>query len=324
MLRQLKRLHPHAHVNAVVSGAARSVLEHNPNVDQLTVLPRGRAGLQSMWQLTKGSWQNPYDLVIDAYARTKTAILTRLTGAPLRHGFKRRWPRNGTCYTHPIPGRSLEYAGRWRIRLLNDTRADLNDLQLDFPTSPATQQAAHEFCRQHFKRPVAALYAVASCDFRQWPLEKCAQLGQRLNAAGFQVLLLHGPGQLPQAKQVASEIGSDVIVDYTTHSLPLMKEVLSRCELFVGNDGGPRHIANAAGISTVGVIGCDQAEDWTEPHRPDQRYVTRHLDRTPQGYFGIATESPSLEDIPVDAVWQQVETLLAEGWVNIKPSRVAA
>ena len=82
MLRQLRRLHPRAHIEAVCHPAARAVIEHNPHIDTIATLAGGRKGHRSFLSLVWKSLSTRYDIAIDAYSATKTAVLTRLTGAP--------------------------------------------------------------------------------------------------------------------------------------------------------------------------------------------------------------------------------------------------
>jgi ADP-heptose:LPS heptosyltransferase len=53
--------------------------------------------------------------------------------------------------------------------------------------------------------------------------------------------------------------------DYPMPSLGELYALFEKCSLFAGNDNGPRHMAVAAGIPTLGLFGRTCPSSWTPP-----------------------------------------------------------
>ena len=99
-----------------------------------------------------------------------------------------------------------------------------------------------------------------------------------------------------------------------------MAALVARCDLFLGNDSGPMHIAAAVGTPTVSIFG--PGVPWkTAPYVPAdrRREVTRHFPCAPckQDFFRECDPAPSgkpwcLESIPAAEVLGAAVDLLGE------------
>lgn len=95
---------------------------------------------------------------------------------------------------------------------------------------------------------------------KAWPVERFANLAGQLTAPGG---LLDGAVVVPTGGEMdrpaAAIIGRDLpagqFVDMTGADLPTTAALMSRADLFVGNDSGMMHLAAAAGAPTLGLFG---------------------------------------------------------------------
>lgn len=307
VLRQLHRLYPRAEIDWLCQGFNACILRHNPYVTQIETLPRA-ASAGTFSGVAIRLRRRRYDLVVDIQSLAKTAVLSWLSGATERIGFRRPWRH--AFYTKPYTLTKLEYAAVARLRLLQDPRVRLDDFDLDFYVGEQERQQAVDFCRRWFRPPVAAIYGVRGMDTRRWPSEKFAALADRLADRGFQPYLVFGPGEQPAAREIEAQMRSSALVDYEPLPLPVLKETLSACALMVTCDGGPKHIATSAGLPTVTIYHGDQAIAWNPPHCPRHRVVTTRLDVPDPPIVGTVTQAASTAEIPVESVWAEVEQLL--------------
>jgi ADP-heptose:LPS heptosyltransferase len=319
-LRQLARLHPNAEIDVLCQDTNACIFANNPHVAGIGLLNRG-TGTAYFVRLAARLHRRRYDMVVDAQGLTKTAVLTRLSGAPLRLGFHRRWRH--WLYTHPYRICEAEYSAISKLRLLQDDRVDREDLTMEFPVDQDAKRMANAFCRHWFQRPVAAIFGVGRLSYRNWPAEKFAQIGDRLAQCGFQPWLIYGHGQTDDARRISELMRCPPLVDYPALSFPALKEVIAACDLMVANDGGPKHLATLADTPCVTVYSDSRmATYWNPPHRADMRIVTIRGSSMPQGVEGTITDVETLADIPVDAVWGEVEQLIEDDFVR-NPVRAA-
>ena len=107
-------------------------------------------------------------------------------------------------------------------------------------------------------------------------------------------------------------LGGDTVYQYQLQSLPLLRATLAHCLVYVGNDGGPKHIAAAAGCPTVTVYGTTHPAHWNPAGAPEHRAVcSRH--RELHQVYGTQTTANALEEIPINAVLAEIPLAISTG-----------
>lgn len=91
---------------------------------------------------------------------------------------------------------------------------------------------------------------------RRWPPASFAAVADALAARGATVVLIGAPGEKRLAGAVADAMATPAVDLSGALSLGGTTALLAACELLVGNDSGPRHIAAAVGTATVSVYLC--------------------------------------------------------------------
>jgi heptosyltransferase I len=228
------------------------------------------AATRQQWQAFKHELQREaYDAVIDLQGLTKSALVARL--ARLAPGGKRyalanqtdgsgyeaptRWVADVAITVKPhihAVKRSRELAAR----ALGYTPAAAMHFGLKVPAAPAKTDA-------HFpKGRVAFVHGTSRAD-KQWPNSHWVALGQRLNAAGYQVLLPHGStAELAASEAIANALngaaaGSAVVPP--TLALDALTDELAQCAGVIGVDSGVSHIAVALDLPHVQIYNFDTA-----------------------------------------------------------------
>jgi heptosyltransferase-1 len=148
--------------------------------------------------------------------------------------------------------RSRELAAR----ALGYTPAAATHFGLKVPARPAK-------INDHFpKGRIAFVHGTSRAD-KEWPLSHWVALGQRLNTAGYQMLLPHGNAAELAASQAIAEALNATVPDSAV-VLPLLAldaltEELAQCAGVVGVDSGVSHIAVALDLPHVQIYNFDTA-----------------------------------------------------------------
>ena len=102
-----------------------------------------------------------------------------------------------------------------------------------------------------------------------WPLEYFSQLVGLLLAAGLRVILFGGPGEREMNQQIIQDhANSGTIVDMSgaVSTANYAEAVANQCNIYVGNDTGPTHIAAVAGVPVIAIFsGGTNITDWFPP-----------------------------------------------------------
>jgi heptosyltransferase III len=313
LIRQLKRQIPNLHLDVLCEPIGKQLLEHNPHVSNLHILPRGTSpqGL-----LAKGLElrKEAYDLAIDCQGLPKTALLSRFS-AKRSIGFGNRgWQR--FLYHSAYRRRNADYSALDKLKMcahgLPDFHVDEMDLTLEFPTTTQDKQEALDFVQTWFpkNKKVAALFGVSRQSYKVWPPEKLADIGRQLLTEKVVPFLVYGPGEIDAARQLAELIGPGAIADYPMMSFSVLKEILGHCSVFCGNDGGPKHLAIIAGIPSLAVFGHVHPENWTPPNQEKHIFLATTSESRAVPTQAVCEPVQDLDDISVEAVWKRLQDLL--------------
>lgn len=97
-----------------------------------------------------------------------------------------------------------------------------------------------------------ASYGSAKC----WPPDRFAELANRLQKrTGADMILFGTPAEAAVSSAIAASMQHPPIDLTGKTSIADLPSLLSRCQLFIGNDSGAMHVAAAVGIPVVAVFG---------------------------------------------------------------------
>lgn len=283
-LRALRARFPHAHVALLCKASTRTLLEPSALVDEYVVadLPwTAFSGKYALSRYTDGSVRAlvrrlrgaRFDVTIDARADVRANVLTWLTRAPMRIGFGGAGAR---LLTHPVPGpRDTHKVEDW-LAMLSPLGGAVPTTEPRIALDPEAVASVERWLRTHRIAPATRLVAIhpsARLDVRRWPIERFAALARALQSrSDVQVVAFVDPDGY--GHELAA-IDGVVTVQPTLAELPAY---LASCDLFVGNDSGPAHIAGAVGTPTVTIFG-PQVAAWYRPFGAEHRVV--QLDDVP-------------------------------------------
>ena len=154
--------------------------------------------------------------------------------------------------------------------------------------------ARWSFVAERSGRPLAAIVPASANAAKDWRAERWAAVAEGLEARGFEVALVGGPGARETGVARAIEAAARVPITWAMgDGVRRVAWILERCALVLAPDTGPLHIARALGVPVVGLFGH------TNPWRvgPYRAYEDLWIDRyTPPG----TAPDPSSFDPPPD------------------------
>lgn len=255
-IRAARQAFPSARIDYLVGEAASPALRDNPYLDEVIIWRRGlRNDMRLLWKL----FRRRYDAVIDMHSRPRSAVQVLAAGGRIRVGIRFNEFRD-RFYTHLYPREEVGvYMARKKLELLGalgvtapadtDVSLDLSITADDRAWARATVGALGIGERD----VIVALSPVTRSHHKQWGIEKWAAVGDALASAGARVLITSGPGELEQAGAVAQRMRHPAIYEYGATTVHQLAALYEHCSLWVGNDGGSKHVATAAGTPTVSV-----------------------------------------------------------------------
>ncbi len=286
-LQDLKRKFPQARLTLLAPPAAATLAQRLPGlnhviddvIDFTFFHARSVEGKRSLADdelaaLGARLAEEKFDMAIDLRLHPETRRVLRQTGAGLLVGYD----HDGRF---PWLDVALEWEGDQRLehkrahvseRLLALVAAaeaacrDLPPVTVGPTADPKGVPALARLGAVFLSRPLVCVHPGVGNPVRQWSAASFAALIDLLVAEeGMNAVLVGGGDEQAVAQDVLARVSAKDAVTSLVGSVKLadLAPVMQACALFVGNNSGPKHIAAAAGVPTVGIhSGVVDAHEW--------------------------------------------------------------
>ena len=313
--KNLRLAFPDAQIDYLTEPQSLEILSNNPFVNNIHL--HDRAGMTGA-RLIGSIRQQSYDLVIDLFGNPRTALVTRLSGARYRVGYRFR----NRTYAYNImasPRGDRVHNTQFNLDALEALGVAIQDRNIYFQFSPDDVRYVDEFLAGSGAphRLLVGVNIGGGWYTKRWGLDRFAELADRLvGEHGASVVLTWGPGQLPDAEKVRTFMKSQVLIPPAT-TLKQLGALLKRCTCVISNDSGPMHIAAAVGTPVLGIYG---------PTNPllQGPFGEKHITISKKGLDCLGCNltkcpigHPCMLELSVDSVMEGVNRLFARN--NIVP-----
>jgi ADP-heptose:LPS heptosyltransferase/GT2 family glycosyltransferase len=281
--RRLKQTFPDASLHVLAAPASRQLAFLEPAIDE--VIPfeffhaRSSRGQQEQTEESLRAVRRqlvPYgfDLAVDFRKHAETRMLLKLSGAELTAGFD---------YQNQFPW--LDIALQWegdpafvtKRQHISEDLVNLVDaiaaagvepqdvIRRDWPKRqvPLITRLNRNGL---YARAVVCVHPAAGAELKQWPPSYFASLINLLiEDEDVNVAIVGGADEVDLGEEVMKDVRfpDRVISLVGQFKLDELALFIESCALFVGNDSGPKHIAAALNVPTIGIqSGIVDAKEW--------------------------------------------------------------
>jgi lipopolysaccharide heptosyltransferase I len=267
---------PKAHISWVVEEKGRDILLHQPEVDDIIVFHRNRWGkgvlnpltllktIREIYRFGRELRAKHYDVCLDFHGILKSGLISYVSGARERVGFAR-----GDCKdcNYLFNNRRVRLRSprinrfERNLALIRSLGLDGGGEEVEFYASKEDIAYVDEFFRSQgleMSDPLVALHPATSPNtpYKRWPPARYSKLADRLvEELGASVLFTWGPGEKSTVDEVRARMRRGSMVAPETYSLKRLGEIFRRCDLYIGGDTGPMHIASLVKTPVVGIFG---------------------------------------------------------------------
>jgi len=275
-LRELRQGSPEANITLVVSASSFPVVKECPYVDR--VLPIRLSGgptilgnlisLRSAVSLFRRYFQNvSVDLVVvprrgpDFYAATALAALIRAdrkiwfstkssgTKKFQNFGFDR-------FYSTSVVSCEPEHEVAHSFKLLKAMGYEPISGRLEFWLGESDREFAAKTLGglQRRSSPLVAVGIGTRAAKKKWPVERFIEVAQHLlESLDARFVLVGSHDDVAEMQAMKEALGAAIVFDGQV-TLQKIAALMEYCDLFVGNDSGPMHIAAACGVPVTAVF----------------------------------------------------------------------
>jgi O-antigen biosynthesis protein len=331
-IRRLKQAFPQAKITVLAGPASRAFVPLEQTIDEFIPFAffhaRSQLGERSLEKddfIELGNQLRPhrFDLAVDLRKHPSTRDVLKHTGARYLAGYDFQGQ-------FPYLDIALDWDGdrrlqRKRSHVIDDLIALIDAIRHATESDRTLMQPAPEpmplgdlpeDVQALFDRPVVTIHPGAGNITKQWPTEHFSALMDLLiEREKVNILMIGGPdevevvnellGRVQNPRAVASMAGKTALSD--------LPRLLLRSVLYIGNDSGPKHIAAAVGLRTIGIhSGVVDPVEWG-PLGPYAVALRRNMTCSPC-YLASASDCTRglacLKHLDVNEVYHAAVTLL--------------
>ncbi len=310
--RALRQAYPRARIGLVTAPVNREVVQNNPHLDEIFTFE------QRMWRnpgrligflgQIRGFKPDLCFVLSSVSFSVTSAAIGLASGAPLlvgpqsepfgfdlsRHAFSLEMP------AHPRLDRHAVLHSLAPLQAVGITTDDLTTVVV--PSAAERAVAAGIAAELGLGEGFWALHPGAGKKQNIWAPEGFAAMACRAAEAGHRVLLLHGPADGLELRQVQAGLqgpAADLVKTAPACPVGVGAALLQQADRFLCNDTGVMHMAGAVGVPTVALFGPTDPSLWKPP--TDRVVALRSSAKAADprgGEFGW------MENINPEEVWQ--------------------
>jgi len=332
IVENLKEKATGAVVDIMVNRGTEEVLAHHPGIRKIWIYDRKVAKKNILSSISYHIYliqtlrRQRYDYVIDFTHGDRSGFLSFMTRAPYR-------------ITHHVASR-LSRTLMNRIVFLDPSKYHIVDYQLELLRTLGINHFNRSFkiyipdsVREKVSRilahfdagpdaPKVVVHPGARKRLRQWGTERFAGIARLLREEfRASILLLGGPGEEELIHEVEAKMGFDASFKSAKLGLLEMAALIEGCDLFLGNDSAPGHIAASVNCPSVTLFGPTFPHQW-RPYSSVAQVVFKNVPccGCPQEVC-IRPDDNCMDMIGVEEVWEKVKcSLQSKGFYGLNKS----
>lgn len=327
LLETIQQNYPGATISYVVGSWSKAIVEHHPAVTTVidcgTVGIPGRYSLRDYLLLARRLRKYHFDLAFVLDRSPLVTLLSWLAGVPRRVG-----PDSlgrGFSLTDRVPvsvdPEHLQHQAEIYLDLARVLRLHIEQPRMRFvPTLEEKHAAHHSDLLQIAVFPGGGSNPGMELTAKRWPLERYRVLVDRLvDALHAHILLIGGKEDYTLNQQLLEKL---TVPPGSVENLAGQANFgqtaaqLAACDLFIGNDSSPMHLAAAVGIPVIAIFGPTSPQEYGPypPGDPTHIALWKHPSGKPCFYLGkmqTCQGCTCMQAITVEDVWQAVQQLIA-------------
>ena len=263
----LKKNYPNAILDMLTMDHCTGVIEGNPFIDEIIILQKSqRKNVAYILKLLRSIRAKKYSVILNVQGQITGLLTCLFSQSSRRIGFNKfPWSLG---HTDNIVFRSYGkpsghgYTIDDRFALLEPVSLQTEDRSYRIWLSNAELKKARDTLntkRIDINRPIIALGINSRDDYKQWPLDHFAEIAKWLiRQFNAQIFVFFGPGEERYSKRLKPLLSEkeqqSVFDNIHTQSIRELATIFAHCQLYVGNDTGPRHIAQALDIPAFAIV----------------------------------------------------------------------
>jgi ADP-heptose:LPS heptosyltransferase len=251
----LKHIYPDSQIDYLIYPFTKPVIENNPNIDNVILFEdRYRESKKAFFSFLKSIRKAKYDLVIDAYGKLESNLITAFSGAGEKIGFHK-------SYTNLLYSKTVNEISVPKTDAGLAIENRLNLKPKIFLTGKEIENGKQilEGRNIDVSKKLYMIGVLGSGGNKTYPFPYMAELLDFIVAeTGATLLFNYIPKQAGEAKAIFDLCGPEtqkhIKIDVIPGSIREFLSITWHCDALIGNEGGAVNMAKAIGRPTFTIF----------------------------------------------------------------------
>ncbi|GAA0872242.1 glycosyltransferase family 9 protein [Gangjinia marincola] len=276
-------------VHYLINESTKDVVLHHPDIDKLILLKKNKeSSIPYLVKIGLLLRKEKYDVVFDVYAKLSSNLISLLTNADIKIGYKKSY---SSFIYHRTISRTKDHLALEANTALKDRekllRAYFNEKSIELPkptiflTEVEKNDAGKllEEAGLNSTNPILMIAVLGSSDAKTYPLDYMAHILDHLHETlpKAQIIFNYIPNQLEQVNQLyyacKTSTQNAVIRDVYGKSIREFLALLSHCDALIGNEGGAVNMAKALEVPTFSIFSPQISKEAWSLFENEQNYA---------------------------------------------------
>lgn len=263
VIRSIKQNYPDAEIDYLLYDHIACLFDGEPSIRKVQVITQTeKKSPEKYFKKLLQLRAEKYDVVVDLLAVPVTVMISRFVGAKRVIGFD-KGKKRARLYSHKIKHVQNVSSVKQKLALLKHMPFPIqnfnHDITLQFDDLEC-EKIRQRMARAglDFSRPIFLFSCIARVQQKLWPEQNYVELINKVQSfTGAQVLLAWGnQDERQHVTKIAEQVQNkkDIFYNVESKTIRELAIIAKHCNMYIGNDSGPRHIAEAAGIPTFTIF----------------------------------------------------------------------
>jgi len=281
----LREYFPGAWISYVVEEPYQELVENNPHLNEIIVIPPNQTVKSSLCCIRQIRKKH-FDVAIDFHGGPRASLMTFLSGARLKIGYKIK--HKPFIYDIKLPRRPQKghfHSVESHLNLVKALGVPASaPLPLCLPDAKKEEvQKISSFLSENGLNDSSfiVMHIGAGNTFRHWGVDNFVRLINLIsNNQGIKIILVGTKGDIKFEEEIIQQTEQPPLSAVGKLNLLELKELISRSSLFFGPDSGPMHIAASTSTPIVAYFGPTLPVNFS-PWKANAILIEKNLDCRP-------------------------------------------
>jgi len=326
-LKALRDAYPQAYIAWVVEEKSKDIITDNPLLDEVIIFEKERwkkelfktkgtkESLLDVYNFAKTLREKKFDVAIDLQGLLRSSLIAYFSGAKIRVGYRDSGEMSHIFYNLKVDSNeSGIHAVDRHLYIAKFLGANINNVEFPLWISKEERNFAKKVLSEHNisrKDLLIGLNAGASIQHNRWDKERFAKLGDILIEKHKANIILFGGKQDVKSVQEIYEMMRNKPINLAGKTtMKQLASIIEYCNLFIGNDTGPLHIAVAMKVPVVAIFGPADPKR-TGPYGKQNIVVYKKLSCSPCFRHPTCSDFKCMKLISVEEVLEAAKRLFS-------------